>query len=100
MQETRFNNGRDSFAYIERSDGTHAIMLTKNITTSHYVAETLDITGVTTDSKLLHIEEEDGGTVLNFACANGGEFRIVLRSVAPEALCDAVEAARLQEVDA
>lgn len=98
--ENRFNNGKIGFAFTDNDLGTrHAILITPNVTTSHYVYEAaVTLSAVSIDSELLHIEQTDTGTVLHFSCKEGGEFTVTLGNVRPEQLCDAVESVRLQQV--
>jgi hypothetical protein len=98
MTEMKFDTGRNHFAYIDRN-AKHTILITQHATTSHYVSELSDLTTVTIKNELTHITHSALGTMLHFRAEDGEQVTLVLSSVAPEQLCDAVEAARLQRID-
>lgn len=99
MTEIKFDTGTDHFSHTDRN-AKHTILLTKYVTTSHYVCGVYDNTSVTIKNELMDISHSDAvGTMLRFVAEDGQQVTLVLSNVAPEQLCDAVEAARLQEVD-
>lgn len=48
----------------------------------------------------MEISPVDGSPILKFVGENGETVQVQLRTITPEQLCDAVEAARLQEIEA
>ena len=100
MSETIYREGRIAFHHKHDGRSTHDIFVAPNFTANHYEHnDGVIISGVALTGALHEITHDDAGTMLHFACALGGTFTVTLRGVAPEALCDAVEAARLQTVE-
>lgn len=102
--DMNYSRDRIRFASYESREGAkHDIFVTPHATLSHYTHPDFDL-----GSTLAHISEalaqitvdHNGSAVLVFGSADGQQVKVTLHGTSPEALCDAVEAARLQEVEA
>jgi hypothetical protein len=102
MTEINYSHDRSRYAFQESREGAkHDILVTPHATLSHYTRPDFDH-----GSTLVHVTEalaqitvdHNGNAVLVFDAKDGGQLKVTLHTVTPEALCDAVEAARLQEV--
>lgn len=103
MTEINYSHDRSRYSFTENREGAkHDILVTPHATVSHYTHPKFGngSTMVNISETLAEIKAgHNGYAVLVFACADGGQLQIFLKDTTPEALCDAVEAARLQTVE-
>ena len=102
MTEAIYRHGRIAFHHKNDAHAEHDIFVSPNFTAAHYTHDTANvvISTVTLNTTLNEITCDGDNTVLHFESVVGGTFTITLPNTTPEALCDAVEAARLQAVKA
>ena len=102
--EMNYSRDRIRFASKQSREGAkHDIFVTPHATLSHYTHPDFDL-----GSTLVHISEavaqitvdHNGSAVLMFDSEDGQQLKVTLHSITPEQLCGAVEAARLQGIEA
>lgn len=102
MPDMTYAHDRSRYSFSENYEGAkHDILITPHATLSHYRHPDLGLgsTMVYVSEALVEIKaDHNGNAVLVFAGADGGKLQIFLKGTTPEAVCDAVESARLQQV--
>ena len=104
MPDMTYAHDMSRYSFTESKEGAkHDILVTPHATLSHYRHPDLG-----NGSTMVHISDtldeikadHNGYAVLVFTCADGGQLQIFLKDTTPGQVCDAVEAARLQEIEA